>query len=219
MNGAVVSRAERREVFGIVAAAFDLGIDVMDVHENGMATAGNHALPAVAPQHVSTTGGWNGLRRSRLRAHVGVAEVLRVARELSTHVGIGEVLRVARELSTHVGIGMTNVLRIARCHFDDFVDDIEELAAPLLAAATALLADRERHLVARAAVVARAAEDVASHQEHGRIVVERLASLTTELCERFPEGRERFGRKLESQDVATCGWVHRIPWRIARSMP
>ena len=69
-------------------------------------------------------------------------------------------------------MGQTEVLSVAVGHGHDLHADRYELAARVLSGPVAVRTDRERDLIARAAVVTGTLQDVTRHQEERGVVVE-----------------------------------------------
>jgi hypothetical protein len=87
-------------------------------------------------------------------------------------------------------LDVADMLPIALGHFDDLGRDSHELAAPLLRAVPAALANRERYLIARASSLPRAFERLAAKKQDGRILVERFAGFAPDLRHCLAKGRE-----------------------------
>lgn len=76
-------------------------------------------------------------------------------------------------------------------------------------------ADGERHLVAGAAFVGGAGQDVACHEEEGRVVVELTAGIATNFGHGVAKGGEDVARDFEAEDVALGGGVGRVGGQAA----
>jgi hypothetical protein len=70
------------------------------------------------------------------------------------------------------------VLGVAGCHRYDRGVYFDELAARLLMTPTAVLAEGQRHLIARAALVRGSAKDLTRHEQQRRVIIERTFALT-----------------------------------------
>jgi hypothetical protein len=92
-------------------------------------------------------------------------------------------------------------LCIAVGHVRRVGSDFDELAFALLPAASTLVAGGDGVLIVCAPFVAWAAEHVTRHQEQRGVVVERVAGVAPELGHRLAEGRHRFGRELELEEL------------------
>ena len=75
VNGTMMSRAGHDERVGIVISALGTKLDVMEIEKDPVATAWNHAAPAVASHHLTTHGRRNvlpcALRARSWRGRVG----------------------------------------------------------------------------------------------------------------------------------------------------
>ena len=103
------------------------------------------------------------------------------------------------------------MLTVALGHRDDLGRDGHELSARVLLSPAASRANPQRDLVTRSALVRRSAEDVTSHREQRRVVIESVPALTPEPGDGFTEERERLRLHLEAQHVALHrGRAHRV---------
>ena len=97
----------------------------------------------------------------------------------------------------HVGVHAADVLRVALRHLDDFGTDFDGLAPTFLRGPAAALANGERNLIAGTPRIPRVREGLTAKEQHGFVVVERPARITTDLRHRFAKRREHLSRKLE----------------------
>ncbi|HEY3500624.1 MAG TPA: hypothetical protein VGK73_38285 [Polyangiaceae bacterium] len=122
----------------------------------------------------------------------------------------------------HVGVNIGNrpdVLRITLRHLHDLGTHLDELASPFLPALSAVLADGQRHLIARAAFFSRSTEREPSERQKRGIVRERLSRFPAHLCHRFSEGCEYVPRHLEPQLVELEPGVGDIAGKASRTLP
>jgi hypothetical protein len=189
MDGAVMRRTNRNQVIRIVIATLGTRIDVVHIHKRSVPAAREHAATVVPPQHRPAHCGRNVLTCSGRRGGV----------------------------ETHVGL--TKVLRVTHGHRHDLRANVDELAAPVLFTRLASFTHGQRNLIAGTRIVFGAAQHGARHQQHRRVVIERLCRVTADLCHRLAKGSERFARELEAQHMAHGLRVASVSRSITGAVP
>src|SRR6187399_1009576 len=200
VDGEVVGRAEAHEVVGVIRAAFGPQHDVVRDPMDRVPAARDAASPAISGNHRATDcrrDGLAGAGQNRPRVVTGAFVVQRA----------------------HVGVDMPDVLRVALGHLENVGSDLDELTAALLLHSAAALANRESDLVARTARVPAALERLATEEQDGCVVVERLARITAHFPHRFAKGGEGVARKLETEHVALEVQVRNVVRKAPRTMP
>jgi hypothetical protein len=128
MHRPMVGATERDELIGVVPAALGARYQVMQVDVGRVPAARHHAAPVIASQHVPADSWRDGLGRARQGGR------------MDAPVGVDRLL-----------VEPTELLSIAGRHLDDLGLDLDGLAASLHGSPPAVLADRQRQLVARLA--------------------------------------------------------------------
>jgi hypothetical protein len=113
---------------------------------------------------------------------------------------------------------VTDVLPVALRHLHDFWPDFDELTATLLRCPAAALANGERDLVARAARILGALENLTAEEQDGRVVIERLARVAADFCHRFAKRGEDLAREVETEHMAPEAGVRNIVGEASRAM-
>jgi hypothetical protein len=234
MHGAVMRRAEHDEVIGVVRAALRAQLEVMHVDEGRVPAPGDDAAAFIAAEDVAAERWGDGLRGAVGDVPARDAHLWPFWR---TRVGLGTPFRFGWRPGAFY---VTDVLRVTPRHLHDGRVYLEPFAASVLKAAPAAFAQRERELVARSAGVGAdavsavyglcalhglsalhglpAAEDVTRHEQEGRVIVQVLATLPSELVHHVTKGREGLGGDLEAQDVTDGERLHGITGSITSFM-
>jgi hypothetical protein len=105
---------------------------------------------------------------------------------------------------------VTDILPIARRHLDDLSRDLDGLSSTGLLSPPASLANRERDLIARAALFLWPRKNVARQQQDRCVVVEWLPGVSSDLCHRVAKRRKRFPRNFQTQNVALGAGFHGV---------
>ena len=196
---AVAAHASIGVCAGVVARAVNVGVVAhvsIGVHVGGVARVTTHV-------HV------DAIARG---VHVGVV----------ANVSVGVHVEVVAD-SFHAGArsirNRSDVLRVALRHLQNLRAHFDELAAPFLPALSAALANRQRHLVARAPCFSRPSEYEPREREERGIVIERLPRIPPNLRHRFSKRREHLPCHLESQRVPLETRLGDIARQASRALP
>jgi hypothetical protein len=161
---------------------------MVHIEETVVRAARHNAAFMVAAHHGAPRGRWNRLagarRRPRLGPHVGAW-------------GVGAVF----DAGAVEFVRTPDLLSIARRHLaDDLVDGVA-LSARVDARSPALVAPRDRHLVARAAFVGWPSERATCHLVEQGVVVDLATEIGAHRCLEVAEQRHRLAPDLEDEPM------------------
>ena len=230
VDGCMVDSTESCQGIWCMPAPVGTGHDMVHVKKHVILTTWHGAALVVAPQDLAPRCAWHGLRRALVATVLpcvphagafvcveGVAVLVRVP-----HVGAFVSIAGATPFALpHVGvtrrIDRSDRLAVAIDHAGKRLVRLNALAASIDAHPGAVRAARHCHLVARTALVSRAAKDLPGELVEKRVVVELVPDHGLELRLKVAKERQGFGAHFEAKHVLhelgprPIGW-HRTWW-------
>jgi hypothetical protein len=120
-------------------------------------------------------------------------------------------------IAAHHSRNPSNILRIALRHLEHLGADFDELPARAHVSPPALVALRDRNLIARAPRIFRSAQHLPRHRQQRRVIVQPPARFAPELRLRLAHECKRFRSHLEPQHMLHDRLVRRIIRPVSRS--